>query len=251
MLILFGIGFAAGSSAIAAAVVMLVWFVLRNFYFIGFELAWRGQTPGKRLTGLRVVAADGGPLEQDQIFARNLTREAEVFLPLIAISVPHLVIPEAPVWALVATIVWTAILAGLPLANERSARLGDLVAGTVVVRIPRVVLGRDVVDDASPAEEAEDEGPLVFTDAQLSRYGELELHALEDILRRQETDPDWELMELVQTKIMRKIGWPGDPSTVRPEPFLRAFYAAQRARLEHNLVMGERRLDQYDENDDQ
>jgi uncharacterized RDD family membrane protein YckC len=60
---------------------MLGFFMLRTFWFIGFELGSRAATPGKRLMGIRVVARDGGRLTADAVVARNLIRELELFLP--------------------------------------------------------------------------------------------------------------------------------------------------------------------------
>ena len=56
---------------------LFVAFVLRNLYFIHFELAWQGSTPGKYFTGLRVIERHGGELTPAAIVARNLTREVE------------------------------------------------------------------------------------------------------------------------------------------------------------------------------
>ena len=66
----------------AISVVLFVGFVVRNLYFIHFELAWRGATPGKRFVGLRVIDRRGGPLLPSAVIARNLTREVEAFIPL-------------------------------------------------------------------------------------------------------------------------------------------------------------------------
>src|SRR3546814_7207460 len=53
------IGFASRSD-ITQVVWMLGAFLLRTFWFIGFELGSRAATPGQRLMGIRVVARDGG-----------------------------------------------------------------------------------------------------------------------------------------------------------------------------------------------
>ena len=57
-------------------------FLLRNGWFVLFEMGGRGATPGKRLMGLRVVARDGARLTAGAVLARNAMREIEVFLPL-------------------------------------------------------------------------------------------------------------------------------------------------------------------------
>src|SRR5690606_19823250 len=76
----------ASQSSIAISIWMLGAFVLRTFWFIGFELGQRAATPGKRLVGIRVVARDGGRLTADAVVARNLIRELEIFLPLTFIG---------------------------------------------------------------------------------------------------------------------------------------------------------------------
>ena len=61
---------------------LLLSFALRSFYFIFFELRWQGATPGKRALGLRVIDRKGGRLKPEAVFARNLMREVEMFLPI-------------------------------------------------------------------------------------------------------------------------------------------------------------------------
>ena len=223
-----------------AAVILLLWFLLRNFYFIGFELGWRGRTPGKKLSSLRVIAADGGALTADQIYARNLTREIEIFLPLLALTAPHVLLPEAPVWVWIATGCWALFIGLLPFVGRHSARLGDLIAGTAVIQDPRNSLRPDISAEDTQVDRP-GEGGFSFTRRQLDLYGAHELQVLEDVLRRHEENPSTELLDLISEKIIRKIGWHQKPQEMNTERFLRAFYAAQRGRLEHRLVLGERR----------
>ena len=65
---------------VAATIVLFLAFLLRNLYFMHFELAWRGRTPGKTIMGLRVIDRSGGALTASAIVARNITREVEIFL---------------------------------------------------------------------------------------------------------------------------------------------------------------------------
>ena len=44
-----------GHSLLAISVAPFIGFLVRNLYFVYFELAWRGSTPGKRMVGLRVI----------------------------------------------------------------------------------------------------------------------------------------------------------------------------------------------------
>ncbi len=66
----------------AVSIALFIGFLFRNLYFVYFELAWRGSTPGKRMVGLRVIDRHGGPLVPSAVIARNLTREVEMFMPL-------------------------------------------------------------------------------------------------------------------------------------------------------------------------
>ncbi len=219
------------------ALVLVSSFAVRTFYFILFELRHRGRTPGKRLLGLRVIAGDGGPLGPGMVFARNLTREAEIFLPLIVLVAPQILVANAPVWVVVLTITWAGILVLLPFFNHAWARLGDLIAGTVVVREPRSILLKDLLAETV---QPEAESPYQFTIQQLDLYGIRELHLLEEMLRQPPSPSDQELLDLICRKIITKIGWPQPASAVASEAFLHAFYAAQRGRLEHKLLLGKR-----------
>ncbi len=231
------------ASRIAGAVALIVAFVLRNFYFTFAELRGNGTTIGKRRFGLRVVSRDGGPLTPSAVFARNLTREIETFIPLVAILQPGALLPGLPAWGALLGVVWVLIFALLPLFNRDRLRIGDILAGTIVVRMPRTQLLQDVAEMAdiraprgvAPSEE------YVFTAAQLDLYGVHELQVLERILRRDATQADHQLLEAVAENIKRKIDWPRGQWDVNTWSFLVGFYKAQRARLEQGLLFGQRR----------
>lgn len=234
--LLFG-ALAWASRELLPAFLLLAFFVVRNFYFPIFEVRWQGRTPGKRALGLRVVARDGGPLATDLVFARNLTRELETFLPLSVLLAPEDLLSEAPGWARIATAGWILALTLLPLFNRQRARLGDLLAGTVVVVEPKVRLLEDLVAEArSGGADAEH----TFTAEELDIYGIRELQVLEDLLRREPSPQKDDMLALVARKIHRKLGREL-PSQLVPERFLQSFYAAQRARLEGKLLLGKRR----------
>ncbi len=217
----------------AGALAMLSSFLVRNFYFAFFELKRSGTTPGKRYQGLRVIDRHGGALTAEAVLARNLTRDIEVFLPLTVVFAPEALWPDAPGPARVLAGLWCVVFAILPLLNKDRMRIGDMIAGTLVVETPRAVLLPDLAATAARSDE------LTFTREQLEVYGIFELQVLEDLLRRQ--DPEALLaLATVCDKVKRKIGW--DPArAVEPHRFLTAFYAAQRRRLEHKLLFGERK----------
>jgi uncharacterized RDD family membrane protein YckC len=65
---------------------LIVNFALDWFYHTGFEVFWNGQTPGKKIMGIRVVKDDGSPVDPGASFLRNLLRFADGFLYLYLIG---------------------------------------------------------------------------------------------------------------------------------------------------------------------
>jgi uncharacterized RDD family membrane protein YckC len=229
------VGRISGGSDWLLAMAFLAAFAIRHGYFVWFETRRHGSTPGKRRARLRVIDRSGGALTAEAVFARNLTREVEVMLPLVLLLSPDALLPEAPGWGIALGCAWIVVVGALPLLNRDRLRVGDLVAGTIVVRSPEVVLLRDL--SAAPEEEGRERLP--FTPAQLGVYGIFELQVLEEILRSETRDRAG--MEAVCQRIQRKIGWDPSGQRVSAEKFLRDFYDAQRAHLEGRLLMGERR----------
>jgi uncharacterized RDD family membrane protein YckC len=218
---------------------VLVLFGLRTFYFSGFELAWNGRTPGKRMTGLRVVNRRGGTLTPAAVIARNLMREVELFLPLsIAIGGGAGVTTDP--WTFAALLIWVCVLAFLPVFNRDRLRAGDMVAGTWVIIEPKPALLPELVSEAATA------AAYRFTTQQLAVYGVKELQILEEVLRSPQPGRQGLERDVAQ-RIARKIRYP-NPEGVALDAakFLEAFYAAQRRRLEAELAFGRRRRDKYD-----
>ena len=156
---------------------------------------------------------------------------------MAALFAPGLLFPGAPGWAVLATLAWMLLFGFLPLFNRDRLRVGDLVAGTVVVRTPDALLLQDLSSERAPEE-------LAFTDEQLDVYGEYELHVLEGVLRGRGKPGHEEAVRTVAAKVREKIGWEG--ARVGDDPFLDAFYAALRGRLERRLLFGRRRTDKHD-----
>jgi uncharacterized RDD family membrane protein YckC len=213
------------------AVMILTWFVVWTCYFPFFELAWQGQTPGKRAVKIRAVDARGGPLTAEAVLARNVARQFELMLPLMAVfSLP------GSGWFDLAALGWMVALGFLPLFNADRLRIGDMIAGTIVIRVPTARLLEDLTARAPAA--------YAFTEEQLDVYGVYELQVLEGVLRGADTPGHLEALRTVSEKIREKIGWaapvPAD------EAFLQAFYAALRGRLEKRLLFGKRRRSKHD-----
>ncbi len=102
------------SQSVAEAILAFIVFIVFFGYFIAFEASWNGQTPGKKLLGLRVVRDGGYPIDFASSAIRNLIRVGEATLGFYAMSA-------------VACIV-----------SAENKRLGDMAAGTVVVRNSRI-----------------------------------------------------------------------------------------------------------------
>lgn len=236
-----GVGAMAAAGLKGAEVIAVLWllgfFVLRNFYFIGFELGAAAATPGKRVMGIRVAARDGGRLRPGAIFARNAMRELEIFIPISMLFAPAGAEGGGVEgWMYLLGITWAAVFVLFPLFNKDRLRAGDLIGGTWVVRAPKRKLMRDMADEG-----AERLQRYAFTLEQIDAYGAKELHVLEDVLRQR----DRKTMRAVADRIAGKVGW----TRLAEEDdydFLSAYYAALRKRLEARLLMGVRRRDKHD-----
>jgi len=222
------------SHATPRDVAFIVWmlgaFLLRTFWFIGFELGSRAATPGKRMMGIRVVARDGGRLTADAVVARNLIRELELFLPLMMLGVGA---AEDMVsgWTVLAGVIWSLTLSLFLLFNRDRMRMGDLIAGTWVVMAERAKLDRDIAAEAEA-------GAIGFTDAELAVYGIYELQELERILRARDPRAMREVADTIRAKI-------GRPVAEEDDVFLLSYYRQLKARLERALLFGKRREDKY------
>jgi uncharacterized RDD family membrane protein YckC len=234
---------------VLAAVVALL-FLIRSFYFAFMEIRGRGVTPGKKWLKLRVIDRSGGPLKAEAILARNLMREIEVFLPLSILMVVRSTADDSG-WLTLFILVWSGLFALFPLFNRDRLRLGDLVAGTCVIRAPQTALLGDITARRARhnrTEAASQANRYRFTRQQLDVYGVRELQALEEVLRRTDVNSRSTRMEVAK-RIMRRIGWEDDPAAATPfdaAAFLEAFYAAQRGKLEQGMLFGRHRRDKND-----
>ena len=220
----------ASRSDVTVVVWMLGAFVLRTFWFVGFELGQRAATPGKRLMGIRVVARDGGRLTADAVVARNLIRELELFLPLMMLGAGA---SEDMVsgWIMLAGVLWSLTLSLFLLFNRDRMRMGDLIAGTWVVMAQRVKLDADIAVDAAG-------DAMLFTETELAVYGIFELQELEQVLRGRDPRAMREVADAIRAKIGRAIAEEDDV-------FLLSYYRQLKARLERKLLFGNRREDKY------
>lgn len=222
----------------------IVWiaamFLLRNAYFLFFELGPRGATPGKRIAGIRIAARDGGRLSAEMVIARNLLRDIELFLPIVFLAQAGANDGGGGDMGVagIAAIAWFLIFALFPLFNADRLRAGDLIAGSWVVEAPRRRL-EAAMSLAAPAALPAAAGAYRFGEAELSVYGEYELQMLERVLRGNRP----EAMQAVYETICGKIGWTSGSDDARP--FLEAYYRALRQRLETGMRMGRRKADKH------
>lgn len=221
-----------GGSDVAVTLIAFLAFLLRNLYFIHFELAWQGSTPGKRAMGIKVIDRHGGVLTSAAIVARNLTREVEVFLP-IQLWASVQATSGSQTWEMLSALVWVLLLAALPLFNREHLRAGDLIAGTLVIALPKRALDIDLAQAASSRSTA-----FAFTSTQLQAYGAYELQVLEEVLRRPDNKETAFIHSEIAEKIARRIGWPTTIPGRDARMFLETFYAAERAELERGQLFG-------------
>lgn len=135
----------------------IAFYALLNFafywgYYILFELLWNGQTPGKRFVKIRVLRMDGNPVGFVEVLLRNLVRPVD-FLPG-GYGLGLLVM----------------------LLNDKSRRLGDFAAGTLVIReLADVSLDALAAHSTSAATEVDETLLLAFPEIRRLTSADYEL----------------------------------------------------------------------------
>lgn len=217
-------------------------FLIRIPYYILTELVWNGRTLGKRILKIRVIAMNGRRLDPHQVVVRNLLKEAEVFTPIMLLFG----VVASSGWARLGMLAWLLVVIAIPMFSRNTQRLGDMIAGTCVVRLPRVQQTSELTDQAKPVADQ-----FVFQPHHLEHYGRFELQSLESILREtprntQARDRDAEICKAIRGK----IGFTDIVTYRDARAFLAAFYNAQRAHLEARQIFGDRREDKFHRNQD-
>lgn len=142
VILLFAFGLASESFAFAESVLVaagaVLGFAILWGYYIAFELVWNGQSPGKRLIGLRVVSEGGRPITVLGSAIRNVIRLIDFLPAMYGIGVVTMFI------------------------DRRARRLGDLASGTLVVReradVTLETLVRDTTTPPMPGTDDEAAG---------------------------------------------------------------------------------------------
>ena len=177
-------------------------FALLFVYPVAFELAAGGRTPGKRWSSLRVVCDDGSPVTFRASALRNLVRLVDLLPGLYLVGA-------------------VAIF-----ATRRNQRLGDLAAGTLVVREPRVP--SFVAESFAPPAEVEPEELPAWDVSGLSQP---ELAALRRFLERRQAIDDVPrnlLASDLAARLRPSVGGVG--ADLPPERFLELVAALRRIR---------------------
>jgi uncharacterized RDD family membrane protein YckC len=177
------------------ALAVLASFLITAGYYILFEIIWSGQTPGKRLLGVRVMRDNGYPLRPVDAVVRNLVRIVDWLPGYYAIGVVSM------------------------LLNKRSKRLGDFAAGTIVVR--EGLQSRGVAPSQTSATAASSVGGAAYAlspaDASLVR---------DFLVRRATMDPErrTDLAARLASVLSTRYGLPPN-SAPNAEAFLEALDA--------------------------
>lgn len=198
----------AGTSALGYAILTLAGFLVFVGYDVLFEVRAGGRTPGKRLTGLRVVRASGRPVGFLASAIRNVLRVVDI-LP--------------PFYGLAMTVIF---------ASSRNQRLGDIAAGTVVVRERKG--GRTRREPAAAAAAAA--APVAPAAGEtaawdVSAIAADELATVRRFLERRDALPDEPRAQLaadLARRLRPKVA--GAPEHLAPESFLEGLSAAKAAR---------------------
>jgi uncharacterized RDD family membrane protein YckC len=154
------------------AILIIVVFLIFAGYFVVFEWLWNGHTPGKRLLKLRVIREDGRPVTFWEALARNLLRIFDTF--------PGFVVPVYSIGLI------TVFM------SRRDQRIGDLFAGTVVIRERTDEAPTFAETFSNPVSDAAFRRVQKKTDFQgnVNLLTESELEVVETFLRRR-----WDLTE--------------------------------------------------------
>jgi uncharacterized RDD family membrane protein YckC len=164
------------------AVLIVIVFLIVSSYFAFFEWLWNGQTPGKRWLKLRVIREDGRPVTFWEAAVRNLLRTLDMM--------------PAPFYSI------GLISVFMSLSDQR---VGDMVAGTVVVREREAEAPAFAQVFASPVSDPalrRSFKPVDFV-ADLNAITESEIEVVETFLRRR-----WDLVDMARQWMAWRVSLP-------------------------------------------
>lgn len=149
------------------ALAIFILFAVYWGYFAFFESIWSGQTPGKRYVGIRVIKESGRPINAFEAIARNLMRAVDGLPGIYGVGLVCM------------------------MCNQQSRRLGDFVAGTVVVH-------EKPAEDVRPSWNTSDQG--ISPAPGLAKITPEELVLIETYLHRR-----WDLDKYVRLNTALQI----------------------------------------------
>jgi uncharacterized RDD family membrane protein YckC len=164
------------------AVMILLLFLIFAGYFAFFEWLWSGQTPGKRWLKLRVIREDGRPITFWEASVRNLLRSFDMMpFPFYSIGLISV------------------------FSTTRDQRIGDMVAGTVVVREREAEAPAFAQVFATPVSDPALRRSFIPVDfqANLSSLTESEIQVVETFLRRR-----WDLSDVPRQWMAWRVSLP-------------------------------------------
>ena len=193
------------------ALLIVILFLILSGYFAFFEWIWNGQTPGKRILKLRVIREDGRPVTFWEATVRNLLRTFDMM--------------PAPFYSI------GLISVFISLSDQR---VGDMVAGTVVVREREAEAPAFSQVFASPISDPalrRSFQPVNFS-ADINSLTQSQIEVVETFLRRR-----WDLADMarqwmawrVALPIMYKLRPSYDRATFTYEGFLEELLHRYRA----------------------
>lgn len=193
--VLFGVLAALGAGSGATIVLIVASFLAWFAYDIVFEVWGAGRTPAKRWSGLRVVMAGGQPVGVGSSAVRTLLRLIDQWLTLGIVGMVAIQF------------------------TSRNQRLGDLAAGTIVVR-----------ERTSPAAQSPPvELPPALADVDITAITAPELAAVRDFLARRESltkDARPRVAQALSERLADKVGGL-PPGGLPPERLLETIVAAK------------------------
>ncbi len=164
------------------ALLIVIVFLIFSAYFAFFEWIWNGQTPGKRLLKLRVIREDGRPITFWEAVVRNLLRTMDMM--------------PAPFYSIGLISVFVSL---------SDQRVGDMVAGTVVVREREAEAPAFAQVFASPVSDPamrRSFKPVDFV-ADVNILTEPEIQVVETFLRRR-----WDLSDMARQWMAWRVSLP-------------------------------------------
>lgn len=177
---------------------ILMAFVLNVGYFVFFETLWQGQTPGKRYVKIRAIRDDGTPVRLQQATLRALLRPVDDLLFLGVFFI---------------------------IFSKREKRLGDWVAGTIVVEEERAIVSANF----TLSEEAQNLADWLQTEADLSRLLPDDFAVIREYLQRREgmtPEAKYELSRRLARQLKDIIALEALPQKVSANVFLESVYLA-------------------------